>query len=244
MIKKFLQKIGASDNPILKLVAQLMRIPIRSAQLQLLKVHKDKGVINLVQTIHKDGSSLMWPTEMVQIYNCVSSVKQSAGDFAEVGVYSGRSAKLVCEVKGNRTLHLFDTFEGLPKPTSADSSSMHEKMYAAGLDSVKTYLSDYKNVIFHPGMFLETAEAVKNKSFAFVHLDVDLYHSTMECLKFFYPRMVGGGIILSHDYSNLAGVKKAFDEFFADKIESVIELSTSQCLIVKEFSTKAQSQSN
>ena len=236
MIKKVLQKIGESEDPILKLVARFLRLPIRYAQLQLLKVQKDNNVINLIQRIQRNASSLMWPTEMVQIYNCVSSVKKLAGDFAEVGVYSGRSAKLICEVKDDRTFHLFDTFEGLPKPTTIDSNSIKKGMYTATLGSVKTYLANYKNVIFHPGMFPETAEPVKDKSFAFVHLDVDLYHSTSECLKFFYPKMVGGGMILSHDYSTLAGVKKAFYEFFADKIESIIELSTSQCLIVKEFS--------
>ncbi|MBI5230384.1 MAG: class I SAM-dependent methyltransferase [Candidatus Magasanikbacteria bacterium] len=235
MIKKVLQKIGASENPILKLAAQFMRLPIRYAQWQLLKIHKDKNAISLAQTIQKDGDSLMWPAEMIQIYNCVFSVKKLDGDFAEVGVYSGRSSKLICEVKDDKMFHLFDTFDGLPEPTSIDSDSMHQHMYASSLDSVKTYLGDYKNVTFHPGMFPETAEPIKNRSFAFVHLDVDLYHSTLECLKFFYPRMVGGGIILSHDYSTLVGVKKAFDEFFADKIESVIELSTSQCLVVKEL---------
>lgn len=180
----------------------------------------------------------MWPTEMVQIHHCVSSVKRREGDFAEVGVYAGGSARMVCEIKGDRALHLFDTFEGLPEPTFADSSSMRKKMYTATFDLVKTYLGGYKNVFFYPGMFPETAGPVVNKSFAFVHLDVDLYRSTLECLKFFYPRMVGGGIILSHDYSSLAGVKKAFDEFFADKVESVIELSTSQCVVVKDYAAK------
>ena len=35
---------------------------------------------------------------------------------AEVGVYQGVSAKLICEAKGDKELHLFDTFEGLPDP--------------------------------------------------------------------------------------------------------------------------------
>ncbi len=239
MLKKVLHKIGTSVNPILKIIARLMMWPIRFAQLLLLKVQKDAGVIRLIQMIQKDGSSLMWPTEMIQIYNCVSSVKQLAGDFAEVGVYSGRSAKLICEIKGDRAFHLFDTFEGLPEPTSIDDSSMQKKMYAAALDSVKAYLGGYKNVVFHPGLFPETAGPVRDKLFAFVNLDADLYSSTLECLKFFYPRMVAGGIIISHDYSTLVGTRQAFDEFFADKTESVIELSTNQCLVIKAVPAKA-----
>lgn len=234
MANRILQYIGASENPVIKFVALLLRLPIRCAQWKLLKIQKnDPSGVNLVERILADGCSLMWPTEMVQIYNCVSAVKKLGGDFAEVGVYTGRSAKLVCEIKGENPLHLFDTFQGLPKPVNADSETMKESMYAASLDSVKSYLHAYKQVFFYPGMFPDTAGPVKDRTFAFVHLDVDIYQSTLEGLKFFYSKMVSGGIILSHDYSSLDGVKKAFDEFFVDKKESVIELSTNQCLVVK-----------
>ena len=57
--------------------------------------------------------------------------------------------------------------------------------------------------------------------------------STIEALKFFYPRMSPGGVILCHDYLSAAGVDKAYAEFFADKVEPVIELSGYQCLVVK-----------
>lgn len=240
MIKKVLKKIGASENLILKCIANFLKFPILIAQLQLLKLHKDREIINTIQKIRKSGSSLMWPTEMAQIYTCVLAIEKLDGDLAEVGVYYGRSAKLICEIKGQKILHLFDTFEGLPKPTSKDSSTMLEKMYFADLDSVKAYLRDYDNVFFYPGLFPATAEPIEDKSFAFVHLDVDLYQSTLDCLKFFYPRMVRGGLILSHNYSNLDGVRKAFDEFFTDMPESVIELSTSQCIVVKQSAAKAQ----
>ena len=233
IIRKTLQRIGASENQILRVIAVLIRFPIKTAQLRLLNIQKERSIISLVGKIQKEKNSLMWPIEMVQIYNCASLAKKLPGDFVEVGVYLGRSAKLICEAKGDKQIHLFDTFEGLPKPEPIDGKTFHEKQYAARLDSVKTYLSNYKNVDFHQGFFPKTAEPIKRKSFAFVHLDVDLYHTTLACLEFFYPRMVRGGIILSHDYSTSAGVKKAFDDFFADKTELVIELSTSQCLVVK-----------
>lgn len=66
-----------------------------------------------------------------------------------------------------------------------------------------------------------------------MHWDVDLYESTLACLAFFYPRLHAGSVLLSHDYSLLAGVRAAFDEFLADKPESLIELPTSQCMVVK-----------
>ena len=69
--------------------------------------------------------------------------------------------------------------------------------------------------------------------FSFVHMDVDLYESTKSCLDFFYPRMSRGGVIISHDYLGSIGVKTAFDEYFKDKPEPVLEVTDSQCLIVK-----------
>ncbi len=69
--------------------------------------------------------------------------------------------------------------------------------------------------------------------FSFVHLDVDTYRSTLKCLEYFYTRINAGGAIISHDYNSAPGVKKAIDEFFEIKIEPIIEMSGSQCLMIK-----------
>jgi len=70
--------------------------------------------------------------------------------------------------------------------------------------------------------------------FSFVHLDVDLKSSTRACLEFFYPRMVPGGIILTHDYSYLAGVREAFAEFLEGRLERPVELASSQAMLVRQ----------
>ena len=150
--------------------------------------------------------------------------KKIKGDIAEVGVYKGGSAKLICEAKGDKPLHLFDTFEGLPKVSKFDDRKLLKGMFNAPLEDVKRIiLKKYRNVFFYKGLFPETAQLVKNKLFSFVHLDVDLYKSTKSCLEFFYPRINKGGIIISHDFG-LRGVRKAFDEFFKDKPELIIEI--------------------
>jgi len=61
---------------------------------------------------------------------------------------------------------------------------------------------------------------------------VDLYKSTIDCLGFFYPRMIQGGIILTHDY-HTDGVQTAFKEFFDGKKIPIIELTGSQCMVIK-----------
>jgi len=191
-------------------------------------------VLDLIRKIQNENEMLLGNNEAYQIFMAVKRTEKINGDIAEVGSYRGGSAKLICEAKGNKTLHLFDTFEGLPDLChNDDPKQFHKGECSASLEDVKSYLKKYKNVYFYKGLFPSTADPIKNKKFSFVHLDVDLYEATLASIKFFYPRMNKGGIIISHDYISAPGVRKAFDDFFKDKPEPIIEMSGSQCLIVK-----------
>lgn len=190
--------------------------------------------MDLIHQIKKENDMLLFDNEAYQIYMAAKASAKIYGDIAEVGVYKGASAKIIAQVKGKKSLHLFDTFEGLPEISKIDNPEQFYKgKFVVTFEDVKKYLKKYPNVFFYKGLFPQTAGPVKNKTFSFVNLDVDLYESTKNCLEFFYPRMTKGGIIISHDYIDAAGVKKAVDEFFRDKPETVLELSGSQCLIVK-----------
>jgi O-methyltransferase len=105
-------------------------------------------------------------------------------------------------------------------------------MFKSDFQKVKQKLKKYPNVHIYKGIFPETGVSLKNKKFAFVHLDVDIYKSTKNCLEFFYDKLPKGGIIISHDY-HAKGVRKAFDEFFKNKNEQIIQLPLSQCMIIK-----------
>lgn len=204
-------------------------------------VKNAKPVKKRIVQIKKETRMLLSVSEAYNIYICLTATKKIKGDVAEVGVYQGGSAKLIAIYKGTKALHLFDTFDGLPKPEKIDDC-LSKGLFSAALETVKKYLKNYRNIKIYKGLFPKTADPVKNRNFSFVHLDVDLYRSTLECLKFFYPRMSRGGIILSHDYVSFKGVRKAFDKFFQDKPEPIIplytplddtDISNSQCLVVK-----------
>jgi hypothetical protein len=191
-------------------------------------------VLDLIRKIKNENEMLLGDNEAYQIFMAVKRTKKINGDIAEVGSYRGGSAKLICEAKGNKSLHLFDTFEGLPDLChNDDPKQFHKGQYSASLEDVRKYLKKYQNVHFYKGLFPSTAHPIENKKFSFVHLDLDLYEATLASIEFFYPRMNKGGIIISHDYIGARGVKKAFDDFFKDKLEPIIEMSGSQCLIVK-----------
>jgi len=191
-------------------------------------------VLDVVKKIKKENELLLGDNEGYQLFMAVKSTGKIEGEIAEVGSYRGGSSKIICEAKGTRPLHLFDTFEGLPALSPMDAADQFRKgQFSASVDDVKNYLKNYPSVHFYKGLFPATADPIKNKKFSFVHLDVDLYEATLSSIRFFYPRMNKGGVMLSHDYISAPGVRKAFDEFFEDKPEPIIEMSGSQCLIVK-----------
>jgi len=197
-------------------------------------INSEKKTFSSVYKIKSETDMVLTLNEASQIFASVRDTTKILGDVAEVGVYMGGSAKLICEAKGDRPLHLFDTFEGLPEVSKTqDSTRFHKNQYSCTLGCVKKGLSKYPNVFFYKGMFPSTADPVSDRQFSFVHLDVDLHESTKSCLEFFYPRMSKGGVIISHDYLDSKGVKTAFQAYFKDKPESVLELADSQCLVVK-----------
>lgn len=193
-----------------------------------------KAFVKQLAKIRTETELLLEDIEAYHIYMTVKRTQKIPGDIAEVGVYMGGSAKIICSAKGDKALHLFDTFEGLPKVDEIDMVwPFYEGKFAASFEDVKKYLQDNTNVYFYKGIFPGTSDPIKDTMFSMVNLDVDCYESTKQCLEFFYSRMNRGGIILSHDYINTPGVRKAFDDFFEDKTEPVIETAGSQCLVVK-----------
>ncbi len=143
------------------------------------------------------------------------------GAVAELGVYRGEFAKEINKVFPDRTLYLFDTFEGFAEQ---DCDTEVKKGYAeqnrAGYFSNTTEAMvmdkmEYPSMCrICKGFFPESTKGVEGE-FCFVNLDADLYAPTLAGLDFFYPRMVKGGVILVHDYFSKAfhGVKDAVREW-------------------------------
>lgn len=213
-------------------IGRLINRPIIAFELMVMSYYHDKKVMSLFKRIiNEDKPFLLKPSELFLIYSFAKNQIHIDGDYAEVGVFKGASAKAICEAKENKHLHLFDTFEGLPQISKTDSK-FKTKMFRSSYQKVKEKLSKYQNVLIYKGLFPETGISIQDRKFAFVHLDVDIYQSTKDCLDFFYNRMSKNGILISHDY-NAQGVKKAFDEFLKNKAEKVIQLPMSQCMIIK-----------
>lgn len=161
------------------------------------------------------------------------------GDLAEVGVYKGGTAKLLSltvSPRARKTLHLFDTFSGMP-PTEAGVDHHHEgDLGDTSLEAVQRQLRDCDNVQFYKGFFPLTAGPIENCRFCMVHIDADIYKSVKDSCEFFYPRLEEGGVMIFDDYgfASCPGTRKAVDEFFRDKAEVPVYLPSGQCVVIRK----------
>jgi O-methyltransferase len=158
-------------------------------------------------------------------------------DLAECGTYRGASAFLMCRAtRGTRrTVHLFDSFEGLSAPGDADGSYWHQGALSVPEDSLHESLSGFDNYRTYRGWIPERFDEVAGLRFGFVHIDVDLYQPTLDSLEFFYPRAVAGAVILMDDYGfrSCPGARRAADEFFSRRPERIVRLPTGQAFVQK-----------
>lgn len=138
------------------------------------------------------------------------------GAIAEVGVYKGGTAYLICEAAPLTNKFFFDTFEGMP--TTDDKKDWHKQGDFAdtSLNQVSRLLDSHGHWWVTSGIFpAESGSLIKDKTFRLVHIDVDIYTSVRDCLEFFHPRMAKGGIIVLDDHlaPSCPGAKLAADEF-------------------------------
>jgi O-methyltransferase len=154
------------------------------------------------------------------------------GDICEFGVAQGATSRLLAaEIMplGDRKLWLFDSFEGLPAPTSEDKL-IHDifklgtmDRYAGTMASPETLVLEKLAGINFPtertkikkGWIKDTARSGELPArIAFAYLDFDFYEPIKDALAFIDPRMpIGGGIVVD-DYGFFSeGAQLAVDQF-------------------------------
>lgn len=160
-----------------------------------------------------------------------------AGDVAECGTYKGASAFLMCRAHrgSGRLVHLFDSFAGLSEPGERDGDYWTRGALTMAEHALHESLQGFDNYRVYEGWIPARFPEVAERSFAFVHIDVDLYQPTLDSLQFFYGRTLAGGVILMDDYGFLTcpGAKAAADEFFKAKDEPVVMLPTGQAFVIR-----------
>lgn len=165
--------------------------------------------------------TLFLPKKLVALRDAIRGTAGVRGDVAELGVYRGGSAALLCKYAGDSQVHLFDTFAGLPADCPEGRHVAGE--FAATEADVVGFLRGlgYAPVV-RAGVFPATAPPGRPK-FRFVHVDGDLYRTTADAIAYFRPRMSRGGVMLFDDYGwvDTPGVARAVDEALPGRAERV-----------------------
>ena len=181
------------------------------------------------------------PSEAYFIVHALAMSKDVRGDVCEFGVAQGETSALIAnEIQsGNKVLHLFDSFEGLPKPTEKDKlkddifslGSMEaysgtmlcpEEMVCARLRAISFPAQRF---VIHKGFIDQVLrdDSSLPKEVSFAYVDFDFYDPIKLTLDFLHRRTSTGAIIIVDDYDFFStGVKTAVDEFLEEKNSSAI----------------------
>lgn len=143
------------------------------------------------------------------------------GDAAELGVYRGDFASLINAAFPDRALHLFDTFEGFsPKDIEVEqhmnlSGAMAGDFCGTTVELVRKRLPYPERAVFYEGYFPSTFQPCRDRAFAFVSIDADLYAPTAAALPLFWDRLSPGGVLMIHDVNStqFCGAGRAVREF-------------------------------
>lgn len=186
----------------------------------------DMGVVeNSINTSYVDFQ-VRARTTFLRDYAQIVYHEGMTGSVAEAGVFQGEFASIINKYFPDRELYLFDTFAGFD---SRDIVFEKTKNYSdaveghLGITSERIVLDkmEYPNkCIICKGYFPESARGI-HENFVFVNLDMDLYKPTLEGLRFFWPLLVPGGIIVIHDFfsSGYEGVNAALYEFSDEMVK-------------------------
>jgi O-methyltransferase len=156
-----------------------------------------------------------------------------------------------------RITHLFDSFEGLPQPSSEDvdvlesfreehpeealhddSTSLRAIGACVGVSkkSVERFLVHRLGLSrddfhFHVGWFQDTVPSSSSvKEISVLRLDGDWYDSTKVCLEGLFDKVAKGGYVIIDDYGTFQGCRKAVDDFLrARDIKPALYYSDADC---------------
>ncbi|RZK56848.1 MAG: hypothetical protein EOO87_04435 [Pedobacter sp.] len=171
------------------------------------------------------------------------------GDVYECGVWKGGMiAGLATILKDTRTYYLLDSFEGLPEVKDIDGTNakkwqlntkgeFYHDNCRAKMEFAKELMKSTK-VNFHliKGWFNITLPTLKvKKPIAILRLDGDWYDSTIDCLKYLYPKVAKDGLIIIDDYFAWDGCSRAVHDYLSS-IKSLSRLRITDagvCYIIK-----------
>ncbi len=182
-------------------------------------------------------------TRFLAHYELYKMVQDIPGCIVECGVYQGNSlfafAKFL-EIfhPGDRIRHVigFDSFKGLQDFTEKDGPMYPNRSKVVGGWSAGDFRDAFYEFVdlYHADMFVPQAKRIQivegnimetvpeyveqhpGLRISMLHLDVDIFEPNLTALKYLYPRVVSGGLVVLDEYgmTEWGGESSAFEEYF------------------------------
>ena len=192
----------------------------------------------------------------LNLYSYIEDVlrREIPGDFAECGCWNGNSLfatkSFIDKHKSNKSIHVFDSFEGGLSEfkekdfkdgaiNSTDQADEVSKHFSSSYPELIKKTEELSRIYINKGWIPDVFKTQEERSYSFVHIDVDLYEPTIESYKYFFERLSKGGVMICDDYGykHFPGASVAVNEFIESLENSsyshFIKHSIGTCVIIK-----------
>jgi O-methyltransferase len=182
----------------------------------------DQRFLDVARPLLESRRTMLDYDRLFTLWEAARNAASVEGSAAEVGTFQGGSAALLSEALklfagGPRDLHVVDTFEGHLDASFTEHDDEHQrgKFGQARFDDVRAFLAAFAGTRVYMGDGPAVVAGWPDRRYCLVHLDVDLYKPTIDCLEYFGPRVAPGGVIVVDDYgaASCPGIGKAVHEY-------------------------------
>jgi O-methyltransferase len=170
------------------------------------------------------------------LYAAVAKHVKEPASYLEFGVFTGSSLREWIKLLRHpeSTFDGFDSFEGLPENWGLFT---RKEVFEVGKDGVPHF--DDSRVRLHKGWFTDTVppflREFRPRPNLVLHLDADLYSSTIFALRQMRPYMQPGTILIFDEFFDREHELKALNEFLEDERIRVKCLAATRALTQAAF---------
>lgn len=174
------------------------------------------------------------------------------GDFVECGVGNGFLSSAILEYlpwhNMNKHFYLFDTFEGIDSRyvtpeelkiigsvKSHNKKAIEAGFYCSNYKDVEENFREWDRVHFIKGAIPDTLGIVQISKVSYLHIDMNCLIPEVAAIKYFYPKLNIGSIVLLDDYAYNGHheQKKAMDKWASLVGAEILSLPTGQGMLIK-----------
>jgi len=185
-----------------------------------------------------NGSELRW-----RVYTACWAASQASalpGDFVECGVNRGGMSLAVMDYldfnRLNKRFFLLDTYSGFPEQWRLLAASVNQHSYHDCYQQAVQNFSGFVRAKIICGSVPETLTQVDSDQVCYLSIDMNCAEPEVEALKFFWPKLVPGAVVLLDDYAyseSYRRQKQAFDSVAEELKFHILSLPTGQGLVIK-----------